>query len=90
MSTAPTLTPSAGTNPSADLAHLYRVRHGVRAALALGVAASVAGNVLHAEPTLVGRAIASWSPLALLLTVELISRIPVDSRRLDSGWSPRR
>jgi hypothetical protein len=76
-----TPTTSAGRIP-ADLAHLYRVRNGVRAALALGVAASVAGNVLHAEPTIVGRAIASWSPLALLLTVELISRVPVDSRRL--------
>jgi hypothetical protein len=77
-----TLTTSAGRTAPADLAHLYRVRNGVRSALALGVAASVAGNVLHAEPTIVGRAIASWSPLALLLTVELISRVPVDSRRL--------
>jgi hypothetical protein len=72
----------AGTSTPTDLAHLYRLRNGVRAALALGVAASVAGNVLHAEPTVVGRAIASWSPLALLLTVELISRIPVTSSRL--------
>jgi len=62
---------------SIDVAQLYRVRNGVRAVLALGVAASVAGNVLHAQPTIVGRAIASWSPLALLLTVELISRVPV-------------
>lgn len=77
-----TLTDSAGTNPQADIAHLYRVRTGVRAALTLGVAASVAANVLHAEPTLVGRAIGAWSPLALLLTVELISRIPVSSRAL--------
>jgi outer membrane biosynthesis protein TonB len=74
--------PAAGRIVPAEIAHLYRVRTGVRAALALGVAASVAGNVLHAEPTLVGRAIAAWSPLALLLTVELISRVPVSSKRL--------
>lgn len=76
------LTNSAGTSAPAELVHLYRIRNGVRAALTLGVAASVAGNVLHAEPTIVGRAIASWSPLALLLTVELISRVPVSNRAL--------
>jgi hypothetical protein len=68
---------SAGrTVPGEEIAHLYRVRTGVRAVLALGVAASVAANVLHAEPTIVGRVIGAWSPLALLLTVELISRVP--------------
>ena len=61
---------------------LRRVRTGVRAALALGVAASVTANVLHAQPTVVGRAIAAWPPLALLLTVELISRVPVHRRSL--------
>ena len=60
-----------------DLDQLRRIRWAVRAALTLGVAASVAANVLHAEPTLVGRAIAAWPPLALLLTIELISRVPV-------------
>lgn len=60
-----------------DAAHLRRIRWAVRAALALGVAASVAANVLHAEPTVVGRAIAAWPPLALLLTIELITRVPV-------------
>jgi hypothetical protein len=76
-STAPADDDAAGIRSAAEVAHLYRVRHGVRAVLALGVAASVAGNVLHAQPSLVGRAIAAWSPLALLLTVELISRVPV-------------
>lgn len=81
----------AGTDGSAEITHLHRVRRGVRAALALGVAASVGGNILHAEPTFVGRAIAAWSPLALLLTVELISRVPVNDpllavlRRLATG-----
>ena len=60
-----------------DLDQLRRIRWAVRGALALGVAASVVANVLHAEPTLVGRAIAAWPPLALLLTIELISRVPV-------------
>ena len=57
--------------------HLLRVRSAVRAILVLGVAASVTANVLHAEPSLVGRSIAAWPPVALLLTIELISRVPV-------------
>ncbi|MDQ1295510.1 MAG: hypothetical protein QG608_3395 [Actinomycetota bacterium] len=57
--------------------HLYRVRSAVRAILVLGVAASVTANVLHAEPSPVGRSIAAWPPVALLLTIELISRVPV-------------
>ncbi len=58
-------------------AQLYRVRWAVRATLTLGVAASVAANVLHARPHPVAQMIAAWPPLALLLTVELISRVPV-------------
>lgn len=61
---------------------LTRIRWGVRAALALGVATSVTANVLHARPNPVSQAIAAWPPLALMLTVELISRIPVDRRLL--------
>ncbi len=56
---------------------LVRVRWGVRGALLLGVATSVAANILHARPNLISQIIAAWPPLALLLTVELISRIPV-------------
>jgi hypothetical protein len=48
----------------------------------LGVAASVAANVLHAQPNPIAQAIAAWPPLALLLTVELISRVPVHRRSL--------
>ena len=65
-----------------DVLSLRRIRHGVRATLTLGVAASVTANVLHAQPTLVGRAIAAWPPLALLLTIELISRVSVAGRAL--------
>jgi hypothetical protein len=56
---------------------LRRLRWGVRIVLALGLLASIAANVLHAEPNPVSQVIAAWSPLALLLTVELISRVPV-------------
>jgi hypothetical protein len=65
-----------------NAAQLQRVRWGVRAALVLGVATSVAANVLHAEPNPINQAIAAWPPLALLLTVELISRVPVHRRVL--------
>jgi hypothetical protein len=62
--------------------HLVRVRWGVRGALALGVAASVAANMLHADPNPISQTISAWPPLALLLTVELISRVPVHRRSL--------
>ena len=59
------------------LPQLKRVRWAVRATLMLGVAASVAANVLHARPEIVSQVISAWPPLALLLTVELTSRIPM-------------
>ncbi len=64
------------------LPQLRRVRWAVRATLVLGVAASVAANVLHALDNPISQAIAAWPPLALLLTVELISRVPVHRRSL--------
>lgn len=64
------------------LTQLKRIRAAVRAVLALGVAASIAGNVLHADGGVISRIISAWSPLALLLTIELISRVPVHSKRL--------
>lgn len=64
------------------LRQLHRFRWAVRACLALGVAASVAANILHAQPNPIAQAIAAWPPLALLLTVELISRVPVHRRSL--------
>ncbi|MFJ2081299.1 DUF2637 domain-containing protein [Micromonospora chokoriensis] len=65
-----------------DIHLLIRLRWGVRAVLTLGVAASIAANVLHAQPNLISQTIAAWPPLALLLTVELISRVPADRRGL--------
>ena len=64
------------------LPQLRRVRWAVRATLSLGVAASVAANILHAEPNPISQVIAAWPPLALLVTVELISRVPVHRRVL--------
>ena len=64
------------------LPQLRRVRWAVRATLVLGVAASVVANVLHAQDNPISQAIAAWPPLALLLTVELISRVPVHRRYL--------
>jgi Protein of unknown function (DUF2637) len=60
-----------------SLTQLHRVRWAVRAVLLLGVAASVAANILHARANPVSESIAAWPPLALLLTVELVSRVPV-------------
>ena len=58
------------------------LRWGVRAALVLGVAASVMANILHAQANPISQAIAAWPPLALLFTVELIARVPVHRRAL--------
>jgi hypothetical protein len=46
------------------------------AAFALGVAASVAANVAHARPEPGPRLASAFAPMALLLTVELMARIP--------------
>jgi len=61
---------------------LKRIRWVVRAVLVLGVGASIAGNVLHASGTIISQIIAGWAPTALLLTIELISRVPVHHRSL--------
>ncbi|MFC4148054.1 DUF2637 domain-containing protein [Micromonospora mangrovi] len=50
--------------------------------LALGITASIAANVLHARPSPVSQVISAWPPLALMLTVELISRVPTHQRLL--------
>jgi hypothetical protein len=64
------------------LPQLKRIRWAVRAALFLGVGASVCANVLHAQPNPISQTISAWPPLALLLTVELTSRIPMHRRAL--------
>jgi hypothetical protein len=64
------------------LPQLIRIRWAVRATLILGVAASIAANVLHADNNPISQIISAWPPLALLLTVELTSRIPMHRRML--------
>jgi hypothetical protein len=61
---------------------LRRIRLLARCTLVLGVAASIAANVLHARSNPISQGIAAWPPLALLLTVELVSRVPVHRRSL--------
>lgn len=56
---------------------LLRIRWAVRGTLALGVVASTAANMLHALDNPVSQTIAAWPPIALLITIELISRVPV-------------
>ncbi|WP_307962389.1 DUF2637 domain-containing protein [Salinispora arenicola] len=46
------------------------------------MAASVTANILHAQPNAISQAIAAWPPLALLITVELVTRVPVHRRAL--------
>jgi hypothetical protein len=70
------------TGTRLSVAQLRRFQWAVRAALAVGVAASVCANVLHARDNPISQAIAAWPPLALLLTVELVSRVPVHRRLL--------
>ena len=67
---------------NSELARYRRVRWAVRGALVLGVGASVAANVLHARPNPISQTISAWPPLALLLTVELVSRVPMHRRSL--------
>lgn len=64
------------------LAQLKRLQWSVRAVLLLGIAASVAANILHANPNPISQTISAWPPLALLLTVELCTRIPIVRRSL--------
>ncbi|MGY0007552.1 DUF2637 domain-containing protein [Micromonospora sp. I033] len=86
MTANATLTSSSDDSPNALAGdatdQLQRLRWAVRASLALGVVASVAANVLHARPNPISQIIAAWPPLALLLTVELISRAPHHRRLL--------
>jgi transposase-like protein len=61
----------------ASMTALARRRAGEQAwfawtAIFLGVAASLAANVAAAEPTLKGRLVAGWAPLALLFAFELL------------------
>jgi hypothetical protein len=57
-----------------DRRNFRRVRWSARFAFVAGVVASVAANVAAALPTVGARIVAAWPAVALLLTVELLSR----------------
>ncbi|GAB1644357.1 DUF2637 domain-containing protein [Krasilnikovia sp. MM14-A1259] len=61
---------------------LRRLVWAVRMTLALGVAASITANILHAKPHPIAQAIAAWPAVAFLITVELVTRIPLERRGL--------
>jgi hypothetical protein len=45
-----------------------------------GAAVSIAANIIAADPTWLGRAVAVWPALALLITVHLYQHVPVRRR----------
>jgi hypothetical protein len=70
------------TTTRTGLTKWRRIRWAVRATLAFAVAASVAANILHANPESTRQTIAAWPPPALLLTIELVARDSVHRRGL--------
>jgi len=54
---------------------------------AIGIAASVGANVMSAQPTALGRVVAAWPALALLLVVEILSS---RGRKLKETDAPER
>jgi hypothetical protein len=55
-----------------------------RLAFWLAVCASLAANVLHAQPSGIARVVAAWPSVALLLTVEVLAR-PAREDRPEAG-----
>ena len=49
------------------------------------IGASLAANVAAAEPTLVGRVVAAWPPVALLLAWELLMQVRPRPRAAEHG-----
>lgn len=56
----------------------------VHTVLVAALAVSVAANVSAAEPTVIGRCVAAWPPVALMLVVDVLGRVP-----RGSGWLSR-
>lgn len=69
---------SSSTSKAATL-HLRRPRAIVRAIVVVGVTASIAANVLGAED-LIAAGISGWPPVALLLSLEVLTRVPTSKR----------
>ncbi len=59
----------------ADRGSFWTTERRVHGALVVSLGVSIASNVLAAEPTLVGRLVAGWPPVALLLTVDVVGRV---------------
>ena len=59
-------------------------RRNIRLTFGAALLVSMAANVLAAEPTVVGRAVAAWPPLALMLIVDVLSLAP-----RSTGWLGR-
>lgn len=57
-----------------DRAAGRKPRISAKIGFAIGIVASIAANVSSAQPTWLGRAVAAWPALALLLVVEMLSR----------------
>ena len=71
-----------GRTIAVQFEHLRGLRRVVVAVLVLAASLSLCANVLVAQPTTVGRAVAAWPPIALIVTVDLISRVPAQRRGL--------
>lgn len=67
---------------TSELRQLRRVRWGVRLTLALGISASLAANILHANHVLIDQIISGWPPVAVFATIEAIARVPIRRRWL--------
>jgi hypothetical protein len=57
--------------------------------LVLGVLASVAANIAAAEPTVLGRVVAAWPPLAFALSFELLVTVLRDGTAQTSTGRPQ-
>lgn len=68
------------TTPTVE--QLTRTRWAVRGVMFLGLFASMVANILHAPDSTISQVIAAWSPLALLVTSEMITRVPVVDRAM--------
>jgi hypothetical protein len=85
-----------GLAVAASMTMLVRRRAGQPAgvlpwvALLLGLGASLASNVAAAEPTVVGRLVAAWPPVGLLLSYELLLQQHNHSTRGGPGVQTRR
>jgi hypothetical protein len=67
------------SNTADSIRDLKRRRRFVRTIVVVGIATSVAANVLGAEDS-IAAAIAGWPPIALLLSLEVLTRVPASKR----------